>query len=141
MLLEEVSMHTAQVPGLAVWAAEDDAASIASSAAFGAYPQAWATAVGEHLMALPQALEGLDAGEGEGGSPGPWLGRLARTAAEAAASACAGVRTLGRRGGRQMAADLEYLASVVRGEGSIVTCVHLRPDTALRLSMAALPNP
>jgi len=111
VVLAQVSGHAAAVPGLTAWAAAGDG----GAGAFSAYPQTWATAVGEHLLSLPQMLEA--SGGGEGGTGPGLLPRLASEGAGLAVAPCLRVERLTPPGARQMAADLEYLTSVLSALG------------------------
>ena len=117
-LLADVLTALDRAPDSPAWAA-GGGAGVAGVPAFSAYPQAWATAAGEALLALPASLEAaLDvAGGGDGAA---WLDELTATSAAAATSSLSRIRTLTPAGSAQLAADVVYLAGALRTLGAAV---------------------
>jgi hypothetical protein len=109
---------------------------------FSAYPQAWATAAGEALLALPEALESAleaqrkDEPASSSSSSaqqeqqqqqqqvvddgGAWLDEVTADAASAALAQVCSIGSLSAPGAAQLAADLGYFCGVLRTLGASV---------------------
>lgn len=165
-LLAEVTAPLANVASLRCWesksgggvaaaaAADSDASAAAASAdddgsgggslslpSFSAYPQAWATAAGEALLALPAALESALEAQRSSDEPSPsssahqqqrqqeqqqvddgsaWLDEVTADAASAALAQVGSIGSLSASGVAQLAADLGYFCGVLRTLGASV---------------------
>ena len=163
----EVTAPLANVASLRCWesksgggvaaaaaAADSDASAAAASAdddgsgggslslpSFSAYPQAWATAAGEALLALPAALESALEAQRSSDEPSPsssahqqqrqqeqqqvddgsaWLDEVTADAASAALAQVGSIGSLSASGAAQLAADLGYFCGVLRTLGASV---------------------
>ena len=160
-LLAEVTAPLASLASLPCWgsksgggvgggvdsgapSADDDGSSGGLSLpSFSAYPQAWATAAGEALLALPAALESaLEAQRSDESAPASssspsssaaqqqqqqavddgsaWLDEVTADAASAALAQVGAIGSLSAAGAAQLAADLGYFCGVLRTLGASV---------------------
>ena len=159
-LLAEVTAPLASVASLPCWgskggggsgggvdsgapSADDDGGGSSSGGlslpSFSAYPQAWATAAGEALLALPAALESaLEAQRGDESAASAsssaqqqqqqqavddgsaWLDEVTADAASAALAQVGAIGSLSAAGAAQLAADLGYFCGVLRTLGASV---------------------
>lgn len=110
VLLRDVHACLSGVSSLDAWEAPHEGGA-AAAGSLSVYPQGWATGVGEHMMALPQMIEAAGCAD----IMAAWLERLAARAGKEVAEACGGIRRMSAAGARQMAADVEYVESVVSG--------------------------
>ncbi|CAG9465299.1 unnamed protein product [Pedinophyceae sp. YPF-701] len=126
--LNGVAKAVSGVAALPCWTEDTRTAGSAPTPSFSAYPQLFATTVGEHLMALPALLEplaeGADDADAANGDDAPqdfdaerWLDALGSSAADVVIQALAGVPRLSDAGAAQMAADLEYVGNVLSALG------------------------
>ncbi|GLI65717.1 hypothetical protein VaNZ11_009313 [Volvox africanus] len=143
VLLARVASLLAPLPSLPEWrkaAASDPAAAAAPLPSFNTYPQSYVTAIGDHLMAMPQQLEVLMGCTGEEGAAASastslstadavgvandpsaeweelaaeWLDKAVSGAAGMYADAIFKIPVLTEQGGCQLATDVEYFVNVM----------------------------
>ncbi|KAG2435213.1 hypothetical protein HXX76_007296 [Chlamydomonas incerta] len=135
VLLARVASLLAPLPALPEWrkGAEGSAHPAAPLPSFNTYPLPYVTAIGDHLMAMPQQLEVLmgDTGDdtsaaaaaGGGAEAGgaaeweelaaEWLDKAVSGAAGMYADAIFKIGELGQQGGCQLATDVEYFVNVM----------------------------
>ncbi|KXZ47642.1 hypothetical protein GPECTOR_34g801 [Gonium pectorale] len=152
VLLARVAVLLSPLPAMAEWRTEAGTAAGAASAplpSFNTYPLPYVTAIGDHLMAMPQQLEvlmGDNVDEGAGGAPGAadgaaggdsaaeweelaaeWLDKAVSGAAGMYQEALLKIPLLthqARDGGCQMATDVEYFINVM-------SALHVAPPAGL----------
>ncbi|PNW86446.1 hypothetical protein CHLRE_02g086700v5 [Chlamydomonas reinhardtii] len=136
VLLARVASLLASLPVLPEWrkGAEGSAHPAAPLPSFNTYPLPYVTAIGDHLMAMPQQLEVLMGDTGDdtsataaaGGADASgggaaeweelaaeWLDKAVSGAAAMYADAIFKIGDLGQQGGCQLATDVEYFVNVM----------------------------
>lgn len=119
-LSERIKEHLQPVPSLPEWTAGQGPSALPT---FSAYPLQYVTALGEHLMLLPQILEAglVPRGGNEGavdaddlaGLVGEWVDKVALSSSSLYLSTLRALPSLSSGGAAQLAADLEYFANVL----------------------------
>jgi hypothetical protein len=130
-LLDRITRQFATIPSLSEWHAAPTTSVALPS--FTPYPLQYVTAVGEHLMMLPQLLESAFASELGGNSQegtaqdddsaalvADWVDRIAIAAAKLYQSEVAKIGSLSSPGSNQLGADIEYFANVLGTLGVVV---------------------
>ncbi|XWS60097.1 hypothetical protein CRYUN_Cryun07bG0005200 [Craigia yunnanensis] len=120
VLISKVRQRLSNVSRLPIWSAVEEQSAFPLPT-FSAYPQSYATSVGEYLLTLPQQLEPLAEGISNSDANNDeaqffateWMFKVAEGATALYMEQLRGIQYITDRGAQQLSVDIEYLSNVL----------------------------